>query len=80
MAAAGVFLLVFLSTFPVVLPFVFMGDVKQALRVSQGIAMVMMFGAGWQLGRHAGRPAWRTGLVMVGVGMAFAVFAFVMGG
>src|SRR5690242_17533644 len=37
-AALGVFLLVFLSTFPVVLPFVFMRQPHHALRVSNLIA------------------------------------------
>jgi hypothetical protein len=80
MAAAGVFLLVFASTFPVVLPFVFMADLRPAMRLSHAIAVVMLFGAGWELGHHAGRPAWRTGLVTVAIGTAFAGFAYVMGG
>ncbi|HVO06100.1 MAG TPA: hypothetical protein VMT83_04895, partial [Burkholderiaceae bacterium] len=42
-AAFAVFLLVFASTFPVVLPFVFATDLKVAMRVSAAIAVAMMF-------------------------------------
>src|SRR5215471_12413925 len=40
--ALGVFLLVFLSTFPVALPFLLMHDAMLALRVSNGIAIVLL--------------------------------------
>jgi hypothetical protein len=49
--AIGVFLLVFLSTFPVVIPFICMGDVKLALRVSHGVAIGMLFLTGYAYGR-----------------------------
>ena len=58
----GVFLLVFLSTFPVVIPFIFMKDIKLALRISNGIAIVLLFLVGYSFGRHIGRhPVW-TGI------------------
>src|SRR5262245_29402632 len=40
--AVGVFLLVFLSTLPVALPFLFMQNAIVALRVSNGIAVLML--------------------------------------
>jgi VIT1/CCC1 family predicted Fe2+/Mn2+ transporter len=80
MGAAGVFLLVFLSTLPVILPFVFMREVGPALRVSQGIGAVMLFAIGWSLGVHAGRPGWRTGFAMVGVGAVLSGMTFALGG
>src|SRR5262245_28009217 len=43
LAALGVFLLVFASTIPVVVPFMVMHDATLALRVSNGIAVVMLF-------------------------------------
>ena len=49
--ASGVFLLVFLSTFPVVIPFIFMHDAGPALRVSNAIAIVMLFVTGYAFGR-----------------------------
>ena len=41
--ALGVFLLVFLSTFPVAIPFLVMQNAMLALRVSNGIAIVLLF-------------------------------------
>ena len=43
LGAMSVFFLVFLSTFPVVIPFIFMKDVKLAMRISNGIAIVLLF-------------------------------------
>src|SRR5512139_550551 len=40
LGALAVFLWVFLTTFPVTIPFIFMNDVGQAMRVSNGIAVV----------------------------------------
>jgi VIT1/CCC1 family predicted Fe2+/Mn2+ transporter len=79
-AALGVFLLVFVSTFPVVIPFMVIRDVATALRVSNGIAAVMLFAAGWQLGHYAGRPGWRTGLGMVALGVALVAITVALGG
>jgi VIT1/CCC1 family predicted Fe2+/Mn2+ transporter len=57
LGALGVFLLVVLATFPVVLPFLLFDNVAVALRVSNALALAMLFGAGVALGRHAGgRP------------------------
>jgi VIT1/CCC1 family predicted Fe2+/Mn2+ transporter len=78
--AIAVFLLVFLSTFPVVLPFVFIGDPALAKRVSAAVAIGMLFlcGAGW--GRYAGLRAWRTGLVMVALGLFVEAVVIALGG
>src|SRR4051812_1120189 len=50
LGAAAVFLLVFISTIPVVLPFLFLRDAVVALRLSNAIAVVMMFIAGYGFG------------------------------
>src|SRR5437773_5003428 len=78
--AAGVFLLVFVSTFPVVIPFLVVRDVVTALRASNAIAIVMLFITGWSLGRYAGRPGWRAGLGMVAVGVALVGITVALGG
>ncbi len=78
--ALGVFLLVFLSTLPVVLPFVFIHDARFALRISNVIAIAMLFGAGAMLARYSGlRPA-LTGLAMVGIGAALVAISIALGG
>ena len=78
--AAAVFLLVFLSTLPVVIPFVVMTEATPALRISHAIAISMLFVAGWSVGAHAGRPPWRSGLVMVAVGLTLAAITRALGG
>jgi len=80
MAAGGVFLLVFLSTFPVVVPFLLMTDAASALHVSQAVALVIFFVAGRSLGVHTGRPGWRTGLEMVLLGVVLSAITFALGG
>ena len=78
--AVAVFLLVFLSTFPVVLPFVFIADAGTAKRVSAAVAIAMLFLCGHAWGRYAGVNAWRTGLVMVVLGLAIEVIVIALGG
>ncbi len=79
--AAMIFLLVFLSTMPVVIPFVFMQNALQALRISNAIAVVMLFIAGAALGRYAaGQRPWQTGLAMVVVGSVLVLLTIALGG
>ena len=80
LAALAVFAWVFASTFPVVLPFIFMQEAMPALRVSNGIAIVMLFLVGWLLGRHAGHRPWRMGLAMVFVGIVLVAITIALGG
>jgi VIT1/CCC1 family predicted Fe2+/Mn2+ transporter len=80
LAAGGVFLIVFLSTFPVVIPFIVIHDPRLALRVSNGVAVVMLFLAGYRLGRYAGHRPCRMGLAMVAVGGALVGITIAVGG
>jgi hypothetical protein len=63
--ALGLCLLSFLSTFPVVIPFLFLSDAKLALRVSYAVAIVMLFCCGYVFGIHSGLRPWAAGLSMV---------------
>jgi hypothetical protein len=78
--AAGVFSLVFLSTFTVVVPFIVFQNIALALRVSNGVAIAMLFGAGYMLARYAGMHRIRTGLIMVAVGAVFVAITIALGG
>ena len=78
--ALGVFLLVFLSTFPVVLPFVFLKDAMTALRISNAIAIAMLFLSGYAVARYSGYRPWRTGLVMVAIGVVLVAVTIALGG
>ena len=80
LAAIGIFLLVVVSTFPVVLPFVFMQDVATAKAVSRGIALAMLFFGGLALGRYAGYGSWKVGLMMAGLGTAIVIAINALGG
>ena len=42
------------STFPVAVPFMFMQNVARAMRVSNLIAVALLFIAGWIFGRISG--------------------------
>ena len=78
--ALAVFLLVFLSTFPVVIPFLVFPDAMRALRISNAIAIVLLFVAGYSLAKASGFRPWRTGLVMVAIGAALVGLTMALGG
>ena len=78
--ALGVFLLVFLATLPVALPFAFIDHTHRALRVSNGIALLMLFAGGFYLGRHGGRHPWRSGVVMLTLGAGLVLATIALGG
>ncbi len=80
LGSIGVFLVVFLSTFPVVLPFIFMRSVGPALRVSNTIAIVMLFLTGYAYGTITGRQPWLVGLGMVVVGSILVGMTMALGG
>ncbi len=80
-AGAAVCVLVFLSTFPVALPFLVFRNLYTAARVSDATALVMLFAMGTSLGRHAGRRRPRlVGLTMVALGVVLSAIAIRLGG
>ena len=70
----------FLSTFPVVIPFIFMHNVGPALRLSNIIAIVMLFVTGYAFGRISGRHPWLVGIWMVIVGAVLVGMTMELGG
>ncbi|WP_426614512.1 VIT1/CCC1 transporter family protein [Bradyrhizobium sp. McL0616] len=77
--ALGLCLLSFFSTFPVVCPFIVLGDARLALRVSYAVAIGMLFCCGYVFGRHSGLRPWASGLSMVAVGGALIGVAVALG-
>ena len=78
--ALAVFLLVFLSTFPIVIPFLIFRNVYLALRLSNLVALVMLFITGSWLARHGGHnPLW-TGLTMMMLGVVLVGITIALGG
>jgi VIT1/CCC1 family predicted Fe2+/Mn2+ transporter len=80
LGAFGVFILVVLSTFPVVIPFIFIDDVRSALRISNALAVVSLFLCGFFFARYAGLHPWLTGLIMVAIGIAMVSITIALGG
>lgn len=78
--ALGVFLIVFLSTLPVALPFLFIDDILPAMRVSNAVAVALLFLVGACYGRVIGRSPWIVGLIMVGFGSALVAMTIALGG
>ena len=78
--ALAVFLLVFLSTFPIVIPFLIFRNVFLALRLSNLVALVMLFITGSWLARYGGHnPLW-TGLAMMTLGVVLVGITIALGG
>jgi VIT1/CCC1 family predicted Fe2+/Mn2+ transporter len=75
-----VFALVFLSTFPVVLPFVLIDDVVRAKRVSAAVAIALLFVCGYTWGKHAGLRPGFVGVAMVVIGVAIEAAIIALGG
>ncbi|MNC88772.1 VIT family protein [compost metagenome] len=79
-AALAVCLLVFLSTLPVALPFVLVRDPSTALRVSNAIAVVMLFVVGTEYGRAIDLAPWAVGACMVLLGAVLVALTMALGG
>jgi hypothetical protein len=78
--ALAVFLLVFLVTLPLVVPFLFIGETRLALRVSNGVAGALLFLSGYAFGKRAGLLPWVSGLAMVVVGSLLVGLTIALGG
>ena len=78
--AIGIFFLIFISTFPIVIPFLFIKDTKLALRVSNLVAIVMMFLCGWSLAKYVGFNKWRMSITIVLIGIFLVAITIALGG
>ncbi len=78
--AFGIFLLVFLSTFPVAIPFLLVKDAHLALRVSNLVAIVLMFLCGWFLAKYGGYNKLVTSITMTLIGVGLVVLTISLGG
>ncbi|HEY7162364.1 MAG TPA: VIT1/CCC1 transporter family protein [Acidobacteriota bacterium] len=78
--AVKIFLLVFISTFPVTLPFVFIENVHRAIRISNGIALILLFLSGVYLGKQTGRSTIVMGLAFALIGTLLVAVTMALGG
>lgn len=79
-AAIQIFLLVFLSTFPVALPFAIFDEVNIAMRASNGVALFLLFIAGYKLAGYAGFRPIITALIYTAIGVTLVIFTIALGG
>jgi VIT1/CCC1 family predicted Fe2+/Mn2+ transporter len=81
LAAFGIFLLVVLATFPVVVPFLLTDDAGLAMRASQALSVGLLFLAGFALARYAGhaRPL-LTGVATMLFGVVLVAAVKALGG
>jgi VIT1/CCC1 family predicted Fe2+/Mn2+ transporter len=80
LGAVGIFVLVFFSTLPVVLPFLLVSKTALALRVSNLVALGLLFLTGYLFGRHTGHNPWRLGVAMMFIGCLLTAVAIWFGG
>lgn len=80
LAAVQLFLLVFLCLFPVALPFALTDDPALAMRISNGIALLLLFIGGFILAGYAGFRRILTGVVYMLIGVALVAIIITLGG
>lgn len=80
MAAIQIFLLVFLCTLPIALPFGIMTDAGIALRISNGIALLMLFVGGYFLAGYAGFRKFLTAISYMAIGVLLVALTMALGG
>ena len=78
--AVGVFLLVVLSTFPLVVPFLLLDQTALAVRLSNLIGLLVLFIAGWVLAKYAGGKPWQGALTTATIGAALIAAIIALGG
>lgn len=75
-----VFALVFLSSLPAVVPFLVIDDRFIALRVSNSLQLVLLFGIGYIWARRVHANPWKFGLYMLLGGVALVAITMALGG
>ena len=78
--AGQIFILVFLVTFPVALPFLFIDNVALAMRISNGVALLLLFAGGFTLARYSGLRPVITALAYTAIGVFLVALTMILGG
>ncbi len=78
--AIACFWLVFISCLPAAVPFLFFSTPIRALRVSNGLLIVMLFLVGQRWAKYTSMNRLVSGLVMVAIGLALVGVAVLLGG
>lgn len=75
-----VWCVVFLTSLPAVTPFLLIHDRFIALRVSNALQLIMLFGSGYLWARQVHANPWKFGLSMLLVGLAMVAIVMALGG
>jgi len=78
--AIGIFFLVFISTFPVVIPFLFITEAQLALRISNLVAIVFMFICGWLLASYGNYNKIVSSISIAVIGVLLVGLTIMLGG
>jgi len=80
MAGLQIFMLVFLCTFPVAIPFGIFDNLEVAMRASNGVALLLLFIGGFMLAKYAGFRPGITAIVYTLIGVALVALTMALGG
>lgn len=72
--------LIAVATLPVVLPFVFVSDTHNAVRLSAIVTLALQFVVGYWWGRVVGANPWRIGAGVTAVGLTLVLITIALGG
>jgi hypothetical protein len=79
-AGIQIFMLVFLCTFPVAIPFGIFDNLEIAMRVSNGVALLLLFIGGFALAKYAGFRPGLTAIVYTLIGVTLVAITMALGG
>jgi len=75
-----IFTLVFVCTLPIAMPFVFLNDLYIAMRISNAIALIMLFSGGYILAGYAGFKRLPTAFSYTALGLCLVAITMSLGG
>ena len=79
-AGVQIFMLVFLCTFPVAVPFGLFNSLEVAMRASNGVALLLLFIGGFLLARYAGFRPGITAILYTFIGVLLVALTMALGG
>jgi VIT1/CCC1 family predicted Fe2+/Mn2+ transporter len=80
LGAIAVGTLILVATLPIVIPFLLVSDPTIAVRTSNAVTLIMMFGIGWWWGRVVGTNPLHIGAGIPGIGLALVLITIALGG
>jgi hypothetical protein len=79
--ALGCLIVAIIAVLPSLVPFVLLrNNYALAVRTSNLVSFAVLFHAGYNWGRYTGSSPWRTGLILVAVGVLMVAIAIPLGG